>query len=217
MMKKIKKYHYIYKITCNVTKRYYIGMHSTNDLNDGYFGSGKRLWFSIKYHGKENHTKEILEYCDNREELNKREKEIITDKLINENLCMNLVRGGQGGGGCINFSEEKLLKFTKSGVIARINKLNNDSNYKAAVMKTASENLKKAWSEGKFQNNKRFKGLMHNENSKKLISDKAKERVGEKNSQYGTCWITKDGVNKKIKKENIAIYLTEGWIKGRIL
>jgi hypothetical protein len=46
--------------------KYYIGMHSTNDLNDGYMGSGKRLWFSINYHGKENHACEILEYCKDR-------------------------------------------------------------------------------------------------------------------------------------------------------
>jgi hypothetical protein len=46
--------------------KYYIGMHSTNDLNDGYVGSGKRLWFSINYHGKENHACEILEYCKDR-------------------------------------------------------------------------------------------------------------------------------------------------------
>lgn len=29
-------------------------MHSTDNLDDGYVGSGKRLWNSIKKHGKEN-------------------------------------------------------------------------------------------------------------------------------------------------------------------
>ena len=37
---------------------------------------------------------------------------------------------------------------------------------------------------------------------------------GEKNSQYGSMWITKDFENKKIKKnEPIPI----GWVKGRYL
>jgi hypothetical protein len=62
-----RKYHYIYKITCNVSNRYYIGMHSTDNLEDGYFGSGKRLWFSINYHGKKNHSKEILEFLESRQ------------------------------------------------------------------------------------------------------------------------------------------------------
>jgi hypothetical protein len=69
MARKQKKYHYIYKTTCNVNGKYYIGMHSTDNLEDGYMGSGKRLWNSINYHGKETHVKEILEYCKSREEL----------------------------------------------------------------------------------------------------------------------------------------------------
>ena len=39
--------------------------------------------------------------------------------------------------------------------------------------------------------------------------------LGEKNSQFGTLWITKDGLNKKIKKEELENYLNDGWIKGR--
>ena len=92
-----RKYNYIYKITCKVTNRFYIGMHSTDDLDDGYFGSGKRLWHSINYHGKENHVKEILEYLPNRQLLKEREKEIVNKDLIGKDLCMNLVVGGEGG------------------------------------------------------------------------------------------------------------------------
>ena len=72
-MRKERRYHYIYKTTCIITGRYYIGMHSTDNLDDGYLGSGKRLWFSINYHGKENHTKEILEFLDSRKLLKERE------------------------------------------------------------------------------------------------------------------------------------------------
>lgn len=41
--KEAKKYHYIYKTTFVVTDKYYIGMHSLAELNDGYLGSGKIL------------------------------------------------------------------------------------------------------------------------------------------------------------------------------
>ena len=40
--------------------------------------------------------------------------------------------------------------------------------------------------------------------------------VGKTNSQYGTCWITKDGSNKKIKKEDLDSFINEGWVKGRV-
>ena len=58
-----RQYHYIYKITrLDESGRYYIGMHSTDDLEDGYFGSGKLIIRSINKHGKEKHQKEILEF-----------------------------------------------------------------------------------------------------------------------------------------------------------
>ena len=38
---------------------------------------------------------------------------------------------------------------------------------------------------------------------------------GKTNSQYGTCWVTKSGESKKIKKEDLKAYLEEGWFKGR--
>ena len=40
---------------------------------------------------------------------------------------------------------------------------------------------------------------------------------GEKNSQYGTCWITKEGENKKIKKEELELFEQQGWKKGRVV
>jgi len=43
MPRKQKKYHYIYKTTNILNYKFYIGMHSTDDLDDGYVGSGKRL------------------------------------------------------------------------------------------------------------------------------------------------------------------------------
>ena len=97
MARKEKNIHYIYKTTCDVTGKWYVGMHSTNNLEDGYLGSGDRLRYSIRKYGKDKHTKEILEYLDSREELAKREREIVNKELIKEYLCMNLVVGGEGG------------------------------------------------------------------------------------------------------------------------
>ncbi len=211
-----RKYHYIYKITCNVTNRFYIGMHSTDNLNDGYFGSGKRLWFSINYHGKDNHTKQILEFLETRELLKEREKELVTKELISEDLCMNLVVGGEGGG---FVNKEHLQKFqlagSKAGNKAFKEKLENDKDFFIKFSKQSSEVTKKTHADGKLTT-PNWMGKKHSEDSKLKMSESSKGiGVGKTNSQYGTCWITKDGINKKIKKEDFETYQLDGWLKGR--
>lgn len=90
-----RTYHYIYKITRDDGKFYY-GLHSTDNLDDGYFGSGMRLSRSIKKYGKDRHTKEIIEFLPSREAVKTREREIVNAELLKNEECMNLSLGGQG-------------------------------------------------------------------------------------------------------------------------
>src|ERR1035437_890617 len=94
MPRQQKKYHYIYKTICLITDRYYIGIHSTDNLEDGYLGSGRRLKYSIKKHGKSNHKKEILELLPDRESLRLCEEKLVTYAEIAKELCMNIAIGG---------------------------------------------------------------------------------------------------------------------------
>ena len=212
MARQERKYHYIYKITCKITNRYYIGMHSTDDLNDGYFGSGKRLWFSINYHGKENHVKEILEFLPTRQLLKEREKEIVNKELIGEILCMNLKEGGDGG----FVNEEHRQKFINSeGPKNFANKVKEDKEFGDKIKETLLKNVYSAHKNGNIKYDT-MKGKNHSDETKKLMSEiKKGHGLGKTNSQFGTCWVTKDGLNKKIKKENLIIYQQEGWVKGR--
>ena len=41
------------------------------------------------------------------------------------------------------------------------------------------------------------------------------KQKGELNSQYGTCWINKLGIEKKIKLSDKNIYLNDNWNLGR--
>ena len=81
MARKEKKYHYIYKTTNLKTGKFYVGMHSTNNLNDGYLGSGTRLRRSIRRNGKQNFKLEILEFLPDKSSLIKREKELVNEKI----------------------------------------------------------------------------------------------------------------------------------------
>lgn len=211
MARKEKNIHYIYKTTCNVTGRWYVGMHSTSNENDGYLGSGKRLRYSIRKHGKGNHTREILEYCDSREALVLREIEIVNLEMIQDKMCMNLKEGGQGG----FISEEHKEKCNKAKNEALRNLILNDPDFRSNWINSAKKNLKKHIDSGNH-NFKTFEGMSHSEETKTLMSEQRKGKgTGEANSQYGTCWITKDGVNKKVKKDELESHLYDGWITGR--
>lgn len=93
----MKKFHFIYKTICDVTNRYYIGMHSTDDMNDGYLGSGLQLSNSIQKYGKNAHVSSPLEFFSDRSSLIEREKQIVNEDLLKDPLCMNIAKGGHGG------------------------------------------------------------------------------------------------------------------------
>jgi len=212
MARKKRNIHYIYKTTCNVTGRYYVGMHSTYNLEDNYMGSGKRLRYSIRKYGVENHTKEILEFSPTREELVLREIEIVNKELVENPMCMNLREGGTGGFS----SEQQKLNVIKSNEKQKL--LRQDPEWVKKKSDTLSKSIKKAYEEGKIDRyvNYDWNGKTHSEETKQLMSEIRKGTgVGETNSQFGTCWITKDGINKKIKKEDLETYLNENWVKGR--
>ena len=69
-------------------------MHSTDNLDDGYLGSGKILGYSRHKYGDENHVKEILEFLPSRDTLKLREKEIVNEEILSDPLNINLKYGG---------------------------------------------------------------------------------------------------------------------------
>lgn len=207
MPRKKHKYHYIYKTTNLINQKYYIGMHSTNDMNDGYIGSGDRLRRSIKKYGKDNFKCEIIEVLPNRDLLKKRERELINEELLDDFLCMNITYGG--GGGFI--SKEGCSK----GGTNMLKKMWLDEDFRKNQIKRISNQAKKKWEEGIFIYKDNWTGRNHKKESKKKIGEKNSEhQKGKKNSQFGTRWITNGFENKKIKTENI---IPDGWKLGRIL
>lgn len=103
-----KKYNYFYKITNNLNSHYYYGVHCTDDLNDGYMGSGKRLHYAYEKYGIENFTKEILKFFENKESTFQYEYDYITEEMIKSPDCYNIQGGGRGknSSGCVNVIDE---------------------------------------------------------------------------------------------------------------
>lgn len=211
MARKEKRYHYLYKTTNILTKRYYYGMHSTDNLDDGYLGSGKRLRYSINKYGKENHKVEIIEFCPNRTSLIEKEIKLITLNELAKKDCMNLMVGGEGG--LVN--EEHGKRLNKLGNEAFLKKINNDVELREKYRKIGSDRLKKMWENNELKPYD-WTGKHHSEESKRKIGKtNSLLQSGEKNSMYGRCWITNGDESKPIKKNELNKYLNNGWYLGR--
>ncbi len=91
-------FHFVYLTTNLKTGKKYIGDHSTNNLNDGYLGSGKPYFQrALKEYGKNNFKKEILEYFSSKEEaFNSQEKYIKKYNTLVPNGYNISPKGGYG-------------------------------------------------------------------------------------------------------------------------
>ena len=286
-----KKYHYFYKITNRINHKYYYGIHSTNNLDDGYMGSGTSLHKAYEKYGMENFVKEILKFFPTRKDASDYERDIVNESLIKNNECYNIRLGGDNGTTTgtatvkdirgnvyqVPINDERILSgelvgVTKGYVTAKDSQGNlyfipiDDERYlsgelvhnqKGFVKVFDKNNNKfsvpidderylsgelKALNIGKVlvkdKDNKCYMvpindsriqdgelklfwvGRSHkNETIKKLKQTLAniQHQSGEKNSQYGTCWITKQNINKKIKKEELVEYQKHGWVLGRVI
>jgi group I intron endonuclease len=207
-LNKLKKYHFLYKTTNLLNGTFYIGIHSTSNLKDGYLGSGKRLRRSITKYGKENFKIEYLEFFDSRELLVEREKQLVNEDLLKDTNCMNLKPGGMGG----LCSDEHRIKFRKGASEYQKEKW-KDIEYRNKVKSIFLNYTIYAHKAGKIKYDT-FTGKSHTEETKKKMSEAKKGKYnGCNNPQYGTRWITNGTENKKIKKEE---QIPTGWKAGRI-
>jgi hypothetical protein len=204
----VKKYYIIYKTTNLKDGKFYIGMHETNNLKDGYLGSGKRLKRAIRYHGKEFFEREILHFCNSRDEMIDKEVELVDEEFIKRKDIYNLVKGGTCGflnkaycvkGGLNSWSKTLRLKWKDPEFVKEQVKLRSKTCtrlHKDGILKRVD------WT-GKKHTAKTI--------AKMKESQKGKQS-GAKNSQYGTCWITNEKESKKIYKGDL---IPEGWRLGR--
>jgi hypothetical protein len=79
-----------------------------------------------------------------------------------------------------------------------------------------NEKIKIGLKKSNYDYGSTFRGRKHKEESKKIIGEKNSiNQKGEKNSQYGTCWITNGIDNLKIKINDLPLY--PEWKKGRTI
>lgn len=206
-------HHTIYKITNLINGKIYIGKHSTNDIKDNYYGSGKLIKSAIEKYGIINFTKEILFNFQSEEEAYAKEKEIVNESFIKRKDVYNLIIGGDTFEAINSNLELRKAKNKKAALIMNSVNWNNPEFRKRQTDKMILQN-KKLHKEGILKSVD-WTGKKHKDESKEKMREKAKLRIGDKNSSFGTCWIYNENESKKIKKEDLENYLSIGWIKGR--
>jgi hypothetical protein len=92
---KTKKYHYIYKTLNLINGKYYVGVHSTNNLEDGYLGSGTAIVEAIQKYGEDNFKKEILEFFNCAEDKWLAEIKYVTLDVVRDPNSYNQACGGR--------------------------------------------------------------------------------------------------------------------------
>jgi hypothetical protein len=161
----------IYKTTNILNNKIYIGKHQTENVDDDYLGSGLILGKDIKKYGRKNFKKEIIFIFDNENEMNLKEKELVTEDFIKRNDNYNLTVGGEGGPifRGRKHSEEtkrKLSEISKKRVVSEeTRKKISEANKKRIVSDETKQKLSEK-SKIRFQN----------EDSKKKISETMKKK-----------------------------------------
>lgn len=207
----------VYEVKNKVNGKTYIGKHQTDDIYDDYLGSGKYLKRAINKYGNDCFEKVILYVFDNKKEMDDKEAELVNEEYVKSKDTYNLKIGGDGGFDYINTlpkMKEVRRKNIERGMEILREKLKDDD-YRIKSCERSSVVLKRTHKEGKLKYDN-FTGKHHtNETKEKIGKANSIHQQGEKNSQFGTCWIHNSTESIRIKKENLDVYIKQGWIKGR--
>ncbi len=94
------RYRYLYATVSTILNKpyFYIGQHTTKNLDSLYRGSGANKYQTVvKKLGEKNFKFLVLEFCQSKEELDQLEQDMVGDHWKVNDWCMNLRRGGHGG------------------------------------------------------------------------------------------------------------------------
>ena len=151
--------------------------------------------------------------------MNAKETELVTEEFCERQDTYNICVGGQGGFGYINRESKNLYGGNGKSGYGLENLLHGEELKEKLLIKGKYEKWKASISESlclKYSSfGHHWEGRKHKEESKRKIGEKNSiSQTGNKNSQFGSMWITNGEENKKIKMVDI---IPEGWYKGRVM
>lgn len=172
-------YGFIYITTDLTNGIQYIGKRviKGNSEDNTYLGSGKRLKRAIKKHGKENFTREIIEYAINDDELKQLEKYFIwLAGAVKSKMFYNIQEGGGGGDNTAGWTEEERQRFSKT--MSKATKGEKNGMYG----KTHSTETRQKLSDNNWTKTDEGRYYCKSDEFKQKMSNVTR---GEKNGMYG--------------------------------
>lgn len=222
--------YYLYEVKNVINNKIYVGVHRTNNLNDGYMGSGNIIKRAIKKYELQNFTKTILEEFTDSKSMYKREKEYVNDEFLKRKDIYNLRCGGLGGFDHIN-NDPILNQKRLDGIQLAIDEHRigcqknwSEETRKSAIeqchknTKIAAEASKKYWlnmseEERKRRSEQLSKIMSGNINASSnthfYINPETKELVRYKEGKQPTEWITTTEY-KEIQMKNSPRWYNDG-------
>jgi group I intron endonuclease len=192
-MIKEKRYNYSYITTNLLNGKQYVGDHSTDNLNDGYLGSGTYLQKAIRKYGKENFKREILEQFNTKQEAFEAQEKWINEYNTLSPKGYNLSpTGGIGVTNC--FSPKSLQKMSESRKGKRHSKETKEKMSISQTGRTFSPKSLQKMSESRKGKSPWNKGIPRTDETKRKISQTEK---GKKMSEESKKKISKamSGIN----------------------
>lgn len=170
----------IYKITNLTNGKTYIGQHHTNNLNDAYLGGGILIRKAVKKYGKESFSKEIIISGDfTQNQIDMFEKCAISMERLNGKAEYNIANGGNGVGKHSNEAREKISNASRNRSEEIIRKISEslkgrDAWNKGKECGPLSEETKQKLSDALSGEKNPFYGKHHTDETKRKLSEKAK-------------------------------------------
>jgi hypothetical protein len=170
-MSQTKKYHFVYKTVNTVNGKEYIGYHGTDNLDDGYLGSGKLLKRAIEKYGPDSFTREILQFFDKPEDAFEYEKEIVNRDYVKREDTYNL---SVGGNVCILYGEHNGFYGKKHSpeTVSIIREKNQGKKHTDEAKEKISHASKANWENPEYRSKmiEKFTGRVFTEETKQKIS-----------------------------------------------
>lgn len=187
-------YFTIYKTINDVNAKIYIGKHKTQNLNDGYLGSGIYLKRAIRKYGRSNFSKEILFIFDNELEMDLKESELVSLSFLSSSSNYNAKLGGEGG-----FSKEE----SQRGISVLLEKYTSDERSQRSKDNFHKTGLAKLTKEQIAENGRKGAKLADQQNRQPWSEGRKIAHADRMNQFYqeNLKTIGKKMITKKIRKK----------------